>query len=102
MSGETEEEARAPSRAGSMASSVFSGRTAESSYATEALSAEMKAELVKIILYRKMTGTMRESRTVKIILYRKMTGTMRESRTKGKSAIPGREHDIKRVQRQDG
>jgi hypothetical protein len=64
MSGETEEEARAPSRAGSMASSVFSGRTAESSYATEALSAEMKAELVKIILYRKMTGTMRESRTL--------------------------------------
>jgi uncharacterized small protein (DUF1192 family) len=64
MSGETEEEARAPSRAGSMASSVFSGRTAESSYATEALSAEMKAELVNIILYRKMTGTMRESRTL--------------------------------------
>jgi uncharacterized small protein (DUF1192 family) len=64
MSGETEEEARAPSRAGSMASSMFSGRTAESSYATEALSAEMKAELVKIILYRKMTGTMRESRTL--------------------------------------
>jgi hypothetical protein len=64
MSGETEEEARGPSRAGSMASSVFSGRTAESSYATEALSAEMKAELVKIILYRKMTGTMRESRTL--------------------------------------
>jgi uncharacterized small protein (DUF1192 family) len=64
MSGETEEEARAPSRAGSMASSVFSSRTAESSYATEALSAEMKAELVKIILYRKMTGTMRESRTL--------------------------------------
>jgi hypothetical protein len=64
MSGETEEEARSPSRAGSMASSVFSGRTAESSYATEALSAEMKAELVNIILYRKMTGTMRESRTL--------------------------------------
>jgi hypothetical protein len=64
MSGETEEEARAPSPAGSMASSVFSSRTAESSYATEALSAEMKAELVKIILYRKMTGTMRESRTL--------------------------------------
>jgi uncharacterized small protein (DUF1192 family) len=64
MSGETEEEARAPSRAGSMASSMFSGRTAESSYATEALSAEMKAELVNIILYRKMTGTMRESRTL--------------------------------------
>jgi hypothetical protein len=64
MSGETEEEARAPSRAGSIASSVFSGRTAESSYAIEALSAEMKAELVKIILYRKMTGTMRESRTL--------------------------------------
>ena len=54
----TEEEARAPSQAGSMASSVFSDRTAGSSYATEALSAEMKAKLVKIILYRKMTGTM--------------------------------------------
>ena len=64
MSGETEEVARAPSRARSMASSVFSGRTAESSYDTEALSAEMKAELVKIILYREMTGTMREPRTL--------------------------------------
>jgi hypothetical protein len=56
--GSTEEAARTPSRAGSMASSVFSDRTAGSSYATEALSAEMKAKLVKIILYRKMTGTM--------------------------------------------
>ena len=43
---------------------MYSARTAASTYATEALSAEMKAELVRIILYRKMSGTMRESRTL--------------------------------------
>jgi hypothetical protein len=47
-----------------MAPSASSGRTPEWAYATEALSAEMKAELVRIILYRKMTGTMRESRAL--------------------------------------
>ena len=63
MSGGAEEE-RAPSRAGSTAPSASSGRTPEWAYATEALSAEMKAELVRIILYRKMSGTMRESRAL--------------------------------------
>ena len=42
MSGGAEEE-RAPSRAGSIAPSASSGRTPEWAYATEALSAEMKA-----------------------------------------------------------
>ena len=63
MSGETDGRASPPSNAGSVAS-VYSARTAASTYATEALSAEMKAELVRIILYRKMSGTMRESRTL--------------------------------------
>ena len=63
MSGETDGRASPPSNAGSVAS-VYSARTAASTYATEALSAEMKAELVRIILYRKMSGTMRESRAL--------------------------------------
>jgi len=50
MSGGAEEEERAPSRAGSMAPNASSGRTPEWEYATEALSAEMKPELVRIIL----------------------------------------------------
>jgi hypothetical protein len=64
MSGGAEEEERALSRAGSMDPIALSGRTPEWAYATEALSAEMKPELVRIILYRKMTGTMRESRAL--------------------------------------
>ena len=63
MSGGTEEEGTT-SRAGSIDPIASSGRTPEWAYATEALSAEMKAELVRIILYRKMTGTMRESRAL--------------------------------------
>ena len=50
MAGGAEEEERAPSRAGSMAPNASSGRTPEWEYATEALSAEVKPELVRIIL----------------------------------------------------
>jgi len=50
MSGGAEEEERALSRAGSMDPIALSGRTPEWAYATEALSAEMKAEVVAPVI----------------------------------------------------
>ena len=61
MSGETDGRASPPSNAGSVAS-VYSARTAASTYATEVLSAQEKHELFELILYRKSTGTLRETR----------------------------------------
>ena len=41
---------------------MYSARTAASTYATEVLSAQEKHELFELILYRKSTGTLRETR----------------------------------------
>ncbi len=61
MSGETDGRASLPSNAGSVASG-YSARTAASTYATEALSAQEKHELIELILHRRATGTLRETR----------------------------------------
>ncbi len=52
------------SRAGSGASRRLSAGMAESLYAAEAFSTEGRAELIEIILNRKVRGTMRESRAL--------------------------------------